>query len=318
MLFQLLLIASTASATCLHGLSKFKRQEPAEGGVEVNTFGYTGLIGPLNWASLAPENGACNTGKNQSPINIDATVSLATENPILDIPEQPVEFENLGTTIEVIVNGTTTFAGSDFRLRQFHMHTPSEHRINDEYYPLEVHMVHEGVADPNSLVVISILFQLTTETSNPLLSGLRSSLAAIATPGTKTEVESLDFASVIEHVQTTSLFQYTGSLTTPPCAEGVTFLIAQEPLAIDVNTFNEIKSVVKFNSRYTQNALGEDNLLTVAGASDTEESPVVEAPATEEAEELVAGAPAVTTGQTIAITEIYGRPTNVVGVVARQ
>ncbi|KAF2786261.1 carbonic anhydrase [Melanomma pulvis-pyrius CBS 109.77] len=314
MLLKALLIASTASATCLHGLSKFKRQEPAEGGVEVGTFGYTGLIGPLNWASLAPENEACKTGKNQSPINIDAKVALATEKPTLDIPEQPVEFENLGTTIEVIVNGTTKFGGSDFRLKQFHMHTPSEHRVNDEYFPLEVHMVHEGVTDPNSLAVISVLFQLTTDASNPLLSGLQPHLAAIATPGTKTEIESLDFASLIEHVQTTELFQYTGSLTTPPCAEGLTFLVTKQPLAIDVNTFNEIKSIVKFNSRYSQNSLGEENLVAVAGVAGTAQqfnAPVAEQPA------AAAEAAPVTKGQTITITELHGKPTNVVGVVVK-
>jgi hypothetical protein len=63
----------------------------------------------------------------------------------MNIPEQEVEFENLGTTIEVIVNGTTTVAEKDFQLMQFHMHTPSEHHINGEYHPLEVHMVHQGV-----------------------------------------------------------------------------------------------------------------------------------------------------------------------------
>lgn len=65
---------------------------------------------------------------------------------MVTIEEQAVDFENLGTTIEVIVNGTTSFAGSDFRLKQFHMHTPSEHRIGEEYYPLELHFVHEGVS----------------------------------------------------------------------------------------------------------------------------------------------------------------------------
>ena len=71
---------------------------------------------------------------------------LATEKPVLDIPEQKIEFENLGTTIEVIVNGTTKFAGNDFRLKQFHFHTPSEHRVNEEYFPIEIHLVHEGVS----------------------------------------------------------------------------------------------------------------------------------------------------------------------------
>lgn len=70
MLFSAILLASTASATCLHGLSKFKRAET----VEVNTFGYGPMNGPFNWASLAPENEACKAGKNQSPINVGMSV----------------------------------------------------------------------------------------------------------------------------------------------------------------------------------------------------------------------------------------------------
>lgn len=173
MLFKTLLLASTASATCLHGLSMFKRATGSENDtVEVSSFGYGPQNGPFNWASLAPENGACKTGINQSPINIgtedlpgnltrrnvivhkracvnetssDSTIGAASGRPVVDIPTQSVDFLNLGTTIEVVVNGTTRFNGADYRLRQFHMHTPSEHHINDEFYPLEVHMVHQGV-----------------------------------------------------------------------------------------------------------------------------------------------------------------------------
>lgn len=151
----------------------FKRATGSENStVEVSTFGYGPQDGPFMWSSLAPENEACKAGSNQSPINIgtedlasnlnrrnvkiqkgacvdeqssDDTLSAAADRPVLDIPEQAVVFENLGTTIEVVVNGTTSFNGSDFRLVQFHMHTPSEHHINDEYFPLEVHMVHQGV-----------------------------------------------------------------------------------------------------------------------------------------------------------------------------
>ena len=172
------------------------------------------------------------------------------------------------------------------------------------------------------MAVISVLFQLTTGAANPLLSGLQPHLAAIASPGTKTEIESLDFASLIEHVQTTEMFQYTGSLTTPPCAEGVVFLIAKEPLDIDVNTFNEIKSIVKFNSRYSQNALGEENLIMVGSASGTAEQFNAPAPAEEAptpAEEPVAeAAPAhPTKGQTVTITELHGQPTQIIGVVVK-
>ncbi|KAF2254682.1 carbonic anhydrase, partial [Trematosphaeria pertusa] len=263
MLFTTLLLAGTASASCLHGV--FKREE---GEVEIPFFGYEDTFGPLNWASLAAENEACKTGANQSPINIDSSVSLATEKPILDIPQQAVEFENLNTTIEVVVNGTTTFGGSQFRLAQFHMHTPSEHRINREYFPLEVHMVHQGIADPGQIVVLALMFDLSTEASDPIIAGLTPHLSAITEAGTKTAIEAgLDFANVVAQLQTSNIFQYTGSLTTPPCSEGVIFLAMETPLKLSVPDFNAIKKVVKFNSRVTQNVLGSENIIAVAGLS---------------------------------------------------
>lgn len=336
MLFKSLLFASTATASCLHGLSKFKRAEPAEGEGEVaiSTFGYTGLLAPLNWASLDPANEACATGKNQSPINIDETITAATDKPVIDIPEQEVEFENLGSTIEVVMNGTTKVGSTDFRLRQFHIHTPSEHRISEEFYPLEVHMVHEGVTDPNQIAVVALMFQMSTEPSDAILAGLVPHLAAIATPGTKTPIQGLDLSNVVSHVQQSEILQYTGSLTTPPCAEGITFMIAKDPLPIDVNTFNEIKKVVKFNSRFTQNALGGENMAqvgAVAGTANailpgqqpgavtngTAANATHPAPTAVAAEEAPANPAGPTKGQTLTITEIAGEPTQILGVVIK-
>lgn len=139
-------LAAHASGSCLHGTQLLPRQEQPGGKVTVSTFGYTGLQGPLNWVALDPTaNSACALSKAQSPINIDDSIALASCAPVIDFPSvQNAEFENLGTTIEVIVNGTTTFAGTEFALRQFHFHTPSEHRIAEEYFPLEMHMVHEA------------------------------------------------------------------------------------------------------------------------------------------------------------------------------
>jgi hypothetical protein len=173
------------------------------------------------------------------------------------------------------------------------------------------------IADPNSLAVIAVLFQLTTATSDPLIAGLQPHIAAISQPGTKTAIESgLDFSNLINHVQTTDLFTYTGSLTTPPCAEGITFLIAREPLAIDVDTFNEIKSVVKFNSRYTQNVLGEENLIGVGMVAGTEQQ--FEPPAPVAVEPTPAAPPAeITKGATVVISEVAGQPTSLLGVIVK-
>ena len=156
-------LLGSAHASCLHATSKLRRRV-TEGQVAVSNFGYTNLQGPLNWASLAPENIQCSTGSVQSPINLgmfssllsreyglvadllkDSSVTAAAVAPVVEIPNvESAEFENLGTTVEVIVNGTTTLGGAQFSLKQFHFHTPSEHRINEEYFPLEMHMVHEA------------------------------------------------------------------------------------------------------------------------------------------------------------------------------
>lgn len=254
-------LAATAQASCVHGTSMMKRQE---GAVQVSNFGYDGLQGPLNWAGLDPANSACRNSKVQSPIVIDSNVPFAAEAPQITIDSvAEAEFENLGTTLETIVNGTTVFAGATFELKQFHMHTPSEHRINSEYFPLEVHMVHE--AADGTIAVIALPFQLSEDgTTTALLTSVIENLAQVKEPGTRTTTGALDFAEVINKIQTTPLFQYTGSLTTPPCAEGLTFLVLSEPLPIDVKSFNAIKSVIKFNARYTQNTLGQENLLDVS------------------------------------------------------
>ncbi|KAF2856873.1 carbonic anhydrase [Plenodomus tracheiphilus IPT5] len=325
MLFNILLLASTATATCTHGLSMFKRSEGET--VEVGKFGYGPLNGPFNWASLEVENEACKSGANQSPINLDASVTVASEKPIMNIPEvDEVEFENLGTTIEVLANGTTSFAGSDFQLVQFHMHTPSEHHLNGEYHPLEVHMVHQGVADPTQLAVVALMFQVSAGESSSIIRSLSSSVSKIATPGTKTAIEGgIDFTDVLAKIESSDILQYSGSLTTPPCAEGVTFLIVQDPLDISVADFNSIKSVVKFNARYIQNQLGEVNMLevgNVAGTANAFMPPVVEEPATPNAtvagNATEGGVPSMTKGHLFTVTELHGVPTQIAAVVVKR
>lgn len=119
--------------------------------VKVSTWGYDGLNGPLNWYGLnETANYACDKGSHQSPIVIDSTVSVVHGSTVttFSVPDYPcgAEFENLGTNVEVVVNGTLVDATSDtsFELAQFHFHTPSEHRIGDEFYPMEMHWVFES------------------------------------------------------------------------------------------------------------------------------------------------------------------------------
>ena len=122
--------------------------------------------------------------------------------------------------------------------------------------------------DNTQLAVIALMFQVSASDSDPIIAGLSSSLEAITTPGAKISIENgLDFSSVLSKIETSDILQYSGSLTTPPCAEGVTFLIVKDPLEIGVADYNAIKKIVKFNSRFIQNAQGGDNMLMIGANS---------------------------------------------------
>jgi carbonic anhydrase len=150
MLSTLVLAASlmaSVSANCAYGTSAFPRKAQ----VTVDTFGYDALKGPLNWYGLnETANYACATGSRQSPIVIDSTISVFNASTVTNFTVQDypsgATFENLGATVEVVVNGTLVDAISNttFKLAQFHFHTPSEHRVDSEFYPMEMHWVLES------------------------------------------------------------------------------------------------------------------------------------------------------------------------------
>lgn len=95
----------------------------------------------------------------------------------------------------------------------------------------------------------------------PLFEDIFSHIDDIRNPGTATTTGPLDFNDVQEHLAKSIVYNYGGSLTTPPCSEGVTWLVAHDRVYIAVNTFEKVKGVMGFNSRYTQNVLGQINLL---------------------------------------------------------
>ncbi|TEA15522.1 Carbonic anhydrase [Colletotrichum sidae] len=265
--------AALASAMCNHRTSLYKRAtEGAEGAVPIATFDYNDLKGPLNWHSHSNESSLCATGKQQSPINLNDTSANLVKGSSLEfnVPGMPggAVFENLGSTLEVVAdNGTLLRDGRLYNLKQFHFHTPSEHRVDSEYYPMEVHFVFEADAEFNkgsagpSNSVVGFLIEVDNSSPSPFLAGVFTNLADVAAPGSHSTTPGLDFCELKDLLARSDVYQYDGSLTTPPCTEGIAWNVVSEPLTIDDVTFRAAKKIMKFNSRYTQNVPGQVNLL---------------------------------------------------------
>ncbi|EDR04364.1 uncharacterized protein LACBIDRAFT_237880 [Laccaria bicolor S238N-H82] len=259
----LLLSTSFVQGVCLHNHRCNLQAGP--GSVPISNFSYIGVTGPLGWAGLNPANLKCSTANVQSPINIEHdVVPLSKTHPKISIPNvKSAEFENLGSTVEVVINGTTIFEGKTYSLKQYHFHTPAEHLIDAQFYPMEVHFVN--IASEGSILVLAALFELSlTGTNANLLDPLSTPLHAITEPGSSTTTGPLSFSDITNFFSTVPLFKYTGSLTTPPCTDGVVFLVADTFLPMSPKAFLEFKSVLKFNARYVQNATGKENLIELA------------------------------------------------------
>ena len=137
--------------------------------VKINDFDYGATTGPLNWHLLDATYSNCATGKYQSPILIHThgpekkSVNLIPAGSLsLDIPQANSQMENLGSGLEVVLtNGTFVGGGKSYNLTQFHFHTPSEHHIDDEHYPAEVHFVFKSAGTDEIRAHILQLKRLT-------------------------------------------------------------------------------------------------------------------------------------------------------------
>ncbi|MDO5673558.1 MAG: carbonic anhydrase family protein [bacterium] len=200
-------------------------------------WGYTGKESPENWATLSPEFAAC-AGKNQSPINL--TEFIEAELAPLSFEYKPGGFEviNNGHTIQVNYEAGSVFKvdGKDFVLKQFHFHAPSENLINGQSFPFEAHLVH--VNDAGEIAVVTVMYK--EGEANKTLASFWPQMPVMAGGSEKLSntVNALDLMP-----ENQDYFRFNGSLTTPPCTEGVRWFVFKEPVSIakeQVEAFSKI------------------------------------------------------------------------------
>jgi len=214
-------------------------------------WGYFGKEGPNYWGELAPEFATCKTGKNQSPINLKQQKAVGTTSlPGFDVyyRETALKLVNNGHTLQVNIplGSYIKINGHRYELLQYHFHTPSEHQRDGFNYPMEMHLVHKD-GDGN-IAVIAILFQEgeENETLAELMSFLPQKLK-------QQEIhESVKIHPAKFFPADKKFYKYSGSLTTPPCSEGVYWMVFKQPIQASVTQLEKMHEYLGSNARPVQ------------------------------------------------------------------
>jgi carbonic anhydrase len=200
---------------------------------------YSGHAGPEHWGELSPEFVWCKSGKNQTPINLDR---------MIEADLAPIEFSYQVAGDEVINNGHTiqvnfepgshiTVDGQQFELKQFHFHAPSENHIKGKSYALEGHLVH---ADKDgSLAVVAVMFE--PGAANEVIGAAWKHMPEQG--GGKSALDGKVSAAGLLPAQR-DYYRFNGSLTTPPCSEGVRWLVMKTAMTVSQAQIDQFARVM--------------------------------------------------------------------------
>jgi carbonic anhydrase len=211
---------------------------------------YAGDTGPARWGELDPAYALARTGRHQSPVDIDTSRVVRADGAALETSYQDASIEllNNGHTVEDDYHGggTLTVDGHAYRLAQFHFHSPSEHTVDGAHAPMEVHLVHKD-AD-GALAVIGVLIR--EGRSHPDIARLWEHMPAEAGRSEAVEGVTVNAARLLPG--SLASYRYSGSLTTPPCSEGVSWFVLQEPIEASAEQIAAFRAVIRDNNRPTQ------------------------------------------------------------------
>ncbi|MBR9878093.1 MAG: carbonic anhydrase family protein [Gammaproteobacteria bacterium] len=200
---------------------------------------YTGDTGPAHWADIDDDFRMCGLGHNQSPVDIQGAIDAELPPLQLDYATNGTRVVNNGHTVQVASAEGNTLAldGDLFTLQQMHFHAPSEHTIDGRRFPLEAHLVHSD--KDGNLAVVTVLFEEAEE--NAALRSLADSLPDTA--GERADVAGMvNFTKILPARQ--EYFRLNGSLTTPPCSEGVRWVIMQTPQGISAEQVEAFSTAI--------------------------------------------------------------------------
>jgi carbonic anhydrase len=205
-----------------------------------------------HWSELDPQYATCNRGKEQSPIDIQNAQPAK-------LP--PLTFKSKSSAVKRVINnrytirvnyrpgnGNFLIAGDKpYQLTQFHFHHPSEEQINRKAYPMEVHLMYQ--AEDGGVAGVTVFVQAGT--ANPTVQKLWEHMPR--SEGQQ-EVSGLDMspADLLPSEQVRSYYTYTGSVTAPPCTEGVTWFILKQAVEISAEQIDAFATLFPNDARPLQ------------------------------------------------------------------
>ena len=202
-------------------------------------WGYMSEEGPESWGQLSPDYRACADGRNQSPVDLKGFIEAKLPPLEFNYRKDGSEVLNNGHTIQVnyLPGSTLAVNGRKFELKQFHFHAPSENRIEGKSYSMEMHLLH---ADKDgNLAVVAVMIIEGGENKN--LENIWRQMPEQA--GGKEELE--------ERISVKGLlpashdyYHFNGSLTTPPCSEGVRWYVMKQPLTVSIDQVKKFKDIM--------------------------------------------------------------------------
>lgn len=217
-------------------------------------WGYAGDIAPDRWAELAPEFRQCGLGTRQSPIDIRDSIAVDLEK--INFDYRPGAFSVLddGHTVQVqLAHGSSlTVMGRRYELQRLHFHRPSEERVNGRQFDMVAHLEHRDAE--GRVAMLAVLLERGPDNQpQPLLQTVWGNLPLEKGEALAAQVQ-LDPAQLLPGDR--SYYTYMGSLTTPPCTEGVLWLVLRRPVAVTAQQLDVFARLYPMNARPLQAGSG--------------------------------------------------------------
>jgi carbonic anhydrase len=221
-------------------------------------WGYSGDHGPAHWGAISKDFHTCESGRAESPINIETAKKAPADMPRLKINYQPlpIDISNTGHSVQFnAAPGTDSISlgGHAYQLVQFHFHAPGEERFAGKASVMDAHFVHR--ADDGKLLVLAVQFKLGAQ-ANPVIQALLDRIPR--EKGTELVASGVTINPLDLLPGNPGYYTYSGSLTTPPCSEGVTWIEFKEPVTITPQQLHAMEAFYHGNQRPVQALNGRD------------------------------------------------------------